>query len=676
MLAIGIDTGGTCTDAVIFDTEKHKVLAQSKTPTTRQDLCVGIIRALRGLDSGLISKASYISLSTTLATNACVETKGGRAKLLFIGVKPILVEKMRGEYGLPPVNEICFLPGDPMKEDEPEPDWESFAARAEDIFAGYDSVAVVQVNPKYNDGAYEERAASILRKKLNIPCVRGYELYQELNVQKRGATALLNARLLPVMEEFFQAIDRSLEELDIRLPIVIVRSDGSIMSRDFAGKRPVETLLCGPAASIIGAMELSDESDAMIVDMGGTTSDVAMIRNGQPVTAASGISIGEWKTMVKGVSIDTFALGGDTAVKYKGRELYLDQRRYISLCMLAEEYPEIIKKLKTLVYMDRAFSYPAGEFFLLVKEPEDLSSFTIGEQRFIKALAKGPLIYREAAEAARISPHVLNMQRLEDLGIVMRSGMTPTDAMHIRGDYVQYDVQASKLGAAYLGIVMKQPPESVCREIYDLVRCRLYSNLVAISMKYETGRDLAAEEKEQLMKLASYIFRTRDCDMAERFVSPHFHVPFRLIGIGGPTKVFLKDIAALMRTEAVFPEDGKVANAIGAAVGNVNTECVIQIEPYKGIRSSYLTYVITGGPKTFSLPEYTEAVEAAKTLAEEGARRRAVQQGASKNIKIEITVEENRYRRSRRNPDDLIETTVTARAVSTNDSAAEVSHRQ
>ncbi len=113
----------------------------------------------------------------------------------------------------------------------------------------------------------------------------GYDLFQELNVQKRGATALLNARLLPVMEDFFDSIEGSLAELGLDLPIVIVKSDGSIMSREFAMSRPVETLLCGPAASIIGAMELSKYQDALIVDMGGTTSDVAMVKDGIPVTS-------------------------------------------------------------------------------------------------------------------------------------------------------------------------------------------------------------------------------------------------------------------------------------------------------------------------------------------------------------------------------------------------------
>lgn len=664
MIGIGIDTGGTCTDAVVFDTQEHKVLSQYKTLTTRQDLRIGIIRALGGLSRQLVDRADYISLSTTLATNACIESKGGRAKLVFIGVKPALVEKMRGEYGLPPLDEILFLPGDPLRDDQPEPDWETFARGAAEIFAGFDSAAVVQMNPRYNDGAYENEAERIIREQAGIPCVRGYDLYQELNVQKRGATALLNARLLPVMEEFFRAVDESLAEMGIDLPMVIVRSDGSIMSREFAACRPVETLLCGPAASIIGAMELSGTPDALIVDMGGTTSDVAVIKGCMPVEAASGISIGSWKTMVKGVSIDTFALGGDTAVRCRGREPYLDQRRQVPLCMLARDYPQVLKRLKTLVHMDQAFSYPACEFFLLLNRPEDLSAYTVSEQRFIRGLEGGPLIWKEAAEAARISPHVLNMKRLEDEGIVIRSGVTPTDAMHVLGDFTRYDSEASALGMDYLATVTKSSRDQVCRRIYGLVKSRMYSNLVRIFMKYETGREMNADEAENLEKLTSFIFEKGGENPSDRFICPAFTTPMRLIGIGAPTAVFLEDVAELMGTEAEFPPDGKVANAIGAAVGNVSTECVIRIEPYKGVRSSYLTYIISGGPKSFSMAEYGDALAEARRLAEEGALQRARQQGASGKIEVEVTVEENRYRKSRRNTDDLIETLVKARAIS------------
>lgn len=371
MITIGIDTGGTCTDAVVYDTEARQVLSYGKTLTTKQDLKEGILKALKALAPEAVAKASCISLSTTLATNACVEGKGGRAKLVFIGVKPAVVEKMAGEYGLPDVSEICFLEGDAARlargsagsagsagsvtsagsagsvsfagsagsvssagfdGSAGTPDWEGFRRHVARDFGVYDSAAVVQINPKYNDGAFERQAEAIISEVLDIPCVRGYDLYQEINVQKRGATALLNARLLPVMRCFFDSVDRSLTEMGLELPIQVVKSDGSIMSRDYALRRPVETLLCGPAASVIGALELCHEKedlDALIVDIGGTTSDVALVQGGVPVSSQSGINIGGWKTLVKGITIDTFALGGDTAVAWGENGLFLDRRRAV-----------------------------------------------------------------------------------------------------------------------------------------------------------------------------------------------------------------------------------------------------------------------------------------------------------------------------------------------------------
>ena len=144
MIGIGIDTGGTCTDAVVYDTENHSVLSSAKTLTTKQDLKFGILKALRGLDPEAVKKASYISLSTTLATNACVENKGGRAKLIMIGVNPKAVDRMQGVYGLPKSEEIYFLSGNPEEKD-PElkvPPGKKCIGDL-DKFKGYDSVAIV-----------------------------------------------------------------------------------------------------------------------------------------------------------------------------------------------------------------------------------------------------------------------------------------------------------------------------------------------------------------------------------------------------------------------------------------------------------------------------------------------------------------------------------------------------
>ncbi len=644
MIAIGIDTGGTCTDAVIYDGASHQVLSYGKTLTTKKDLKIGILEALRSLEQELLKKAEHISLSTTLATNACVEGKGGRAKLVFIGVKPAFVEKMQGTYGLPPVSEIYFLAGDAGQDahEEKKPDWAQFRTDVRTDFGEFDSVAVVQMNPKYNDGKFELEAEAIIKEELGVPCVRGYDLYQEINVQKRGATALLNARLLPVMNGFFASIDRSLEELGLELPILVVKSDGSIMSREYAMSRPVETLLCGPAASIIGAMELSSQKDALIVDMGGTTSDVALVRNGAPVTSASGISIGEWQTMVKGVTIDTFALGGDSAVEYEDNQIYLDRRRVIPLCMAAAKYPDMVTKLQNLVSTYAAYSYPANQFFMLLNEPENIEKFTPNEQKLIASLADGPLIFDEAAEAVGISPYIFKTKRLEDEGVIIRCGVTPTDVMHIYGDYTDYNVEASRLGIDYLHIVIRKPIEEICRKIYDLAKSRLYNNLVRIFMQYETGEKLSADNALAMEKLTGYIFDSERTENGFQFLQPIFAAKMGLTGIGAPTRIFLRDVAHLLGTEADIPEYAKVANAIGAAVGSIVSEYVVKIEPcaYKG---GFGNYMVTGGEEVVAFEYYDQALEEAKRIASERAYQRAVDQGAKGDIKVDVAVFEDYY---------------------------------
>lgn len=688
MITIGIDTGGTCTDAVVYDTEARQVLSYGKTLTTKQDLKEGILKALKALAPEAVAKASCISLSTTLATNACVEGKGGRAKLVFIGVKPAVVEKMAGEYGLPDVSEICFLEGDAARlargsagsagsvssagfdGSAGTPDWEGFRRHVARDFGVYDSAAVVQINPKYNDGAFERQAEDIISEVLDIPCVRGYDLYQEINVQKRGATALLNARLLPVMRRFFDSVDRSLTEMGLDLPIQVVKSDGSIMSRDYALRRPVETLLCGPAASVIGALELCHEKedlDALIVDIGGTTSDVALVQGGVPVSSQSGINIGGWKTLVKGITIETFALGGDTAVAWGENGLFLDRRRAVPLCMAAAAYPQVTERLEELAASFGVYSYPANQFFMLAAMPEQLEKYTESEQRLIKALADGPLIYEDAAKAVGISPYILKVGRLEDEGVVLRCGVTPTDVMHITGDYVQYDVRASRLGVEYLRKVTKGSFDDVCGAIYQLAKLRLYQNLVRILMKYETGQELPKEDEQALERLTERIFRgacgaywdegsdARGRSAADirpgsgaaagngfRFVAPDFAAKVNLIGIGAPSGIFVKDVAGLLRGKALVPEFAMVANAIGAAAGSVNSQCVVRIQPCTAPGAPG-KFIVTGGDLPQYFDYYADALKAARSLAEERACRRAREQGARGRLRTEVQVIEDHY---------------------------------
>ncbi len=639
MLGIGIDTGGTCTDAVIFDTKSREILSWAKTLTTKSDLKIGILNALRELDQELIHKAEYIALSTTLATNACVEDKGGRAKLVFMGLDPRAVTMMQGSYGLPDVREIYFLDCKPEINAalSTEPDWEKFRMDVRDKFVNYDSVALVQINPQLNGGAYERRAEEIIKEELgDMVCVRGYDLYQEVNAQRRGATALLNARLMPLVMDFFTSIEASMKEMGLDLNIYVMKSDGTVMSREYAMRRPVETLLCGPAASIRGALELTGIKDGLVVDMGGTTSDVALVRDGKPISS-KGVRVGQWSTMVKGVDIDTFALGGDTGVLLKDNELILDERRVIPISILAQDHPEVIKGLEEIVRKFFSFPLTEGLYLILMKEPQDLSAYNAKEQEVIRHLKDGPLSYLQLSQRMGINHRFFNLKRLENEGIIMRSGVTPTDAMHLLGDYEAYSTEAAELGIRYLVTQTRMNEEKVARRIYDLVIERLMNNLTHIELRYQMGKDYKDEDMKTVEKFTDMIFRNYRAGTLPEYIRPRLISNSRLVGVGAPTAIFLKDTADLMETTQETSEFSKVANAVGAAAGDIVTEYTVVI------RVAGEEYVMSGGDVTKVFESYVEAVEEAERIAVAKAEEKARMQTLEGVLKTTVDIDEDKF---------------------------------
>lgn len=652
MLGIGIDTGGTCTDAVIIDTVTREVLSFAKSPTTKNDLKIGIINSLSKLNPDLLRESSFLSLSTTLATNACVENKGGRAKLVFIGLPQNAVERMRGTYGLPDCSEIYFLKGDAAKDysEENSPDWEQFSEALHNELSSYDSIAVVQINPSYNNGEYENKAAELIKNILNIPCVKGYDLYQEINVQKRGATALLNARLLPIMEEFFDSIKAALKTFNLNIPIKVVKSDGSIMSESFARERPVETLLCGPAACIIGALELSEKKDALILDMGGTTSDVALIKDRRPVSSGSGISIGPWKTMVKGISIDTFALGGDSSIEFLEDEIILKDRRVIPLCMLADEYPSVVEDLSRILsaYANnknikqrnvlQLYNHET-HFLLLVKKPKNTSRYTKHELELINILENGPMTISDATAEIGLSIFTFSTSRLEDEGVIMRSGVTPTDVMHVLGDYTEYTVEASKLAIEYLSYAIGKSFDDVCSEVYGKVKEKLYLNIARILYKYSSDTELSKAEFDFLSKLCKQLTKLGR-NVTDSIIKMHFTGMTGFIGIGAPTSIFMDDVASELGMDADFPEYASVANAIGAAMGKISEKYSVTIEPNTNSKIKN-DLKILGGNEVIYENDYKTALEVAKKIAEAKVITLVEKAGAVDGYQVELHVEED-----------------------------------
>ncbi|MBN9054315.1 MAG: hydantoinase/oxoprolinase family protein, partial [Rhizobiales bacterium] len=282
-LLLGIDTGGTYTDAVLYS-ETQGVVARAKALTTRHDLSVGISGAVEAVLSEAkapVSAIGLVSLSTTLATNALVEGQGGRAGLVMIGFGPEDLKRdgLADALGNDPV---LFLPGGHNVHGNEAPlDMtaldEVLPVLAETVssfaVAGYFAVR----NP-----AHEERVRDRIRAVSHLPVTCSHELSSRLGGPRRALTTLLNARLVSMIDRLIGSCEDYLKRRGIDVPMMVVRGDGALISAAEARLRPIETILSGPAASLVGARHLTGLDNAVVSDIGGTTTDVAVLDGGRP----------------------------------------------------------------------------------------------------------------------------------------------------------------------------------------------------------------------------------------------------------------------------------------------------------------------------------------------------------------------------------------------------------
>ena len=496
-------------------------------------------------------------------------------------------------------------------------------------FLDAQALAVSAVNAMRNGAVCEKSAKEKLASKYKVPFVMAYELASELNVMERGATALLNAKLLPTIEEFMQSVKSALKARDLTVKAMIVRSDGSLMSDEMALLHPVKTILSGPATSIIGGRGLTGCRDCLIIDMGGTTTDVSIVQKGEPAMA-DGIRIGGYRTQIKGVFIDTFGLGGDSRITAEDNRLLLNTRRVTPLCVASKKYPDIKNQLQSLLDSNKISTLPVYEFLYLVKEPSLSDSYKDYETELINKLKSGPLMLG----GGLLDVYNLKCERLEDEGVIMRCGLTPTDFMHIKGDFNAFDKSASVLAASYLLRLLPRYNDimQLCDAVYDLVSGKLYENIVRILLvnkypgRYEKGID------SQLLSLIRDSYD--DCG---GFFSYYFHTDAVLVGVGAPIHIFLPRAAEKLGTDFIIPPHSEVANAVGAVIADIDVEVKVNISPIHtaaGI-SGYTVYA-EGESAGFDTLE--ESMEFAETLGRKLASAKARRRGALGEINFRLEI--------------------------------------
>ena len=603
-MLLGIDTGGTYTDAVIYDDTSHKVVAKAKAPTTHHDLSIGISGAIDAvLRSAAVSasKIELVSLSTTLATNALVEGKGRPVCAVIIGFDGDVLERAGLGEALGNDPAIILTGGhDPHGSPLAPLDEQQLA---EQVVAAEPQVEAFAVTAQFSvrNAEHEQAAATIIRSLTDKPVTLSHHLSARLNGPKRAVTAVLNARLISIIDGLVRTTELTLRDRGINAPLMVVRGDGSLVSAAFVRERPIETILSGPAASLVGAAHLTGASDAMISDIGGTTTDIAVLRAGLPIISADGASVGGHQTMVSAVAMRTHGLGGDSHVRHDERSvgpvLRLGPRRVVPLCQLAVEHEKLVH-----VMLDQQLTNPMpGELdgIVLIAEnfDEKLAALAHTAPNGVERTVLQAMGGRVGVAAEVLSTLQLRrvMERLVQRGVLQLAAFTPTDAAHVLGMQSMYDeVAATKTAELFarhrdrLGRAIAPDAMAMSQLVIDtLVRCSAEAVLAAAFVHDGLPPETVDQQVVQ-------VALSRGFEVAAATVG----LQLPLIGLGASAPVYYPLVAAVLGAESRIPADADVANAVGAVVGRVrlSRQCVVSA-PQQG---QYLVHVEGETPAMFT----------------------------------------------------------------------------
>ena len=591
-VALGIDTGGTYTDAVLVNHTTGEILASAKALTTRHNLSIGIEEAITAVTSGLRlrfgasqsesaienrkSKIGVVALSTTLATNAIAEGHGSPVCLILIGYDRELMEQYGFQRELVTDDVVYLDGGHDVVGNEVAPLNEEAAREA--ILARRGKVEAFAVSGYFGvrNPTHEIRVRALVAELTALPVTCGHELTTHLNAVRRATTVALNARLIPLLRELITTVRQALDEQGIAAPLMMVKGDGSLVRAEWAMRRPIETILSGPAASAVGAWHLAGRRDVWVVDVGGTTTDIAALRDGQPRLNPQGARVGDWRTMVEAVDVHTTGLGGDSHARFdrQGR-LLIGPRRVVPLCLLASEHPEVVEELRRQVAAPK-HGDDAAQFVISWRWP--INWLSDEDMALVRRLEAGPQSLARLTGETRYA--WLLRRRIEELEaqlVLQRAAFTPTDALHVLGRLQLWDARASRLGAKLLASQAGLSVEAFCAQVVEGVSDRVATELVTKVLEDEIGPPDWDREPSALILLQRALNGPRDGDL-----SCELTLRRPVVAIGAPVEAYMPRVAEQLHTELIIPPHAEVANAVGAVAGSVVQRQRVLISPLGG----------------------------------------------------------------------------------------------
>lgn len=629
---LGIDTGGTYTDSVIF-CEKNGVIASNKSLTTKENLFFGIEDSCKKtFDNIDVSNIKMVSLSTTLATNAVVEKQGSKIGLIMIGGDESIAKSSDIQEALGG-DPMFFVDGghDHVGFEKTKLDEEEIINICKEYGDKVEAFAICSIFSTRNN-EHEKKAASIIQEHSSLPTTCSSDLASSLDAKKRGVTALLNAKLIGQIANLMNSVKKFMEQYKINCPLMIVRGDGSLISSEFAVSKPIETIMSGPAASVVGASYLTGSKNILVSDVGGTTTDVAKLIDGEVKIDEDGASVNGWKTMVRAVKINTYGLGGDSRVNLHKDGIALGPRRVIPVSLLVHKYPSMLDELKR--QRANPFRKTYDGMFALRNRNFDEGKFTLtpSEQRFWDKLENGPMTLEILFGRGG---HSQVLDRLVDKGLIIYSMFTPSDACHVLGMFNHWNTEAAIIAAQINALRERVPGTDWANDEFEFSQMVydemiLASSMYIVNTIYEDSFGISlVDDKGEINKVLRSTFADKEIINSKSGISLDFKYNDDIVGIGASAFAFYPKIAETLQCDNVVSDNMDVANAVGAVVAKIVSIHQINIlSPQEG------EYKITGDENI-----YRDLDEAIKIATDMGTKfvSHDVEANLGKNIEVKVT---------------------------------------
>ncbi|NLI62016.1 MAG: hydantoinase/oxoprolinase family protein [Methanosarcinaceae archaeon] len=625
-LFMGIDAGGTYTDAILFDKSTNTIIQSAKSLTTYPDPLGGIQSALSKFNESDLKKIQLLSVSTTFATNAILEDSRYPVGLIMIGKQKEADSFAETFIHIKGGHNYNGIEAEPLDVEAIK----SFVNETKGLVSSYAISSVYSVlNPEH-----ELLAKSIIKELTDFPVVCGHELTMSLGAFERAQTAYLNASLIPVAKKFTDSVVKTAEDLGINAKITMLKCNGAAALLSEVMEKPIETIFSGPAASILGGSFLSGFDTCIAIDVGGTSTDISMIEDGIPEISDTGAKVGGWSTKVRALKIETIALGGDSHVwiesegvedlinlpdgidysdidtgdrnPRKGqrfsapKELNIGPKRVMPLCRAATMFPDFIEILKNrwVPFNQKLTDFIQPTLFYINSCDSSLA-LTDEEKKYISVVKDTPtLIGNKNWEKNFVPENIL--KSLVSKRAVQMVGFTPTDALHVLGDFSEWNSEASEIGATILGNLLNMEKYSFCEHIK-----KTFTKKMATEAIYFLNDSFKRETIENFLGKRNYL-------------KMKFDIP--IILIGAPVSSYVEELNFLIDSEICVPEYYDVGNAIGALSGKFAKRVEVGIdigvyETHTGFKEKDIFVYTKLGPTKFHTKD--EAINFVKKYGRE-----------------------------------------------------------